>query len=192
MLVPILVPSGKTMQVFSGHDSPVHAGEFTPDGKRIITADATGNLILWNPREAAPVWKLTAADGRFALDGGITSLAVNPSSTLAVAGGADGGIRIVNLAKGTVVGALEGHQEGESIEAIAFVEFGAGTNIGQGPGVVATGGTDGRICIWDLSTMKLRSTFQHAVCQHQHLLPTHSFTFPFAGRSDHPSHTPAT
>jgi len=149
------------MQVFAGHDSPVHAGEFTPDGKRILTGDETGNLILWDPREAAPVWKLSSVDGRFTLEGGITSLAVNPSSTLAIAGGATGGVRVVNLAKGTVVGALEGHDEGESIEAIAFIEFGAGASIGQGSGIVATGGTDGKICIWDLSNMKLRSTLHH-------------------------------
>jgi ribosome assembly protein SQT1 len=159
----ILVPSGKTMQVFAGHDSPVHAGEFTPDGKRIVTADETGNFILWDPREAAPVWKLTAADGRFAMDGGITSLAVNPSSTLAVVGGANGGVRVVNLAKGTVVGALEGHEEGESVEAVAFVELGVSASVSQSSGIVATGGTDGKICLWDLSNMKLRSTLQHAV-----------------------------
>lgn len=164
-LILIAVPSGKTMQVFAGHDSPVHAGEFTPDGKRILTADETGNLILWDPREAAPVWKLSSVDGRFALEGGITSLAVNPSSTLAIVGGATGGVRVVNLAKGTVVGALEGHDKGESIEAIAFIEFGAGASIGQGSGIVATGGTDGKICIWDLSNMKLRSTLHHTVCQ---------------------------
>lgn len=151
------------MQVFAGHDSPVHAGEFTPDGKRIVTSDESGNLILWDPREAAPIWKLSAVDGRFALDGGITALGVNPSSTLAVVGGAAGGVRVVNLAKGSVVGALEGHEEGESIEAIKFVEFGTGATVGQGSGIVATGGTDGKICIWDLSNMKLRTTLQHTV-----------------------------
>lgn len=158
------LPSGKTMQVFAGHESPVQAGEFTPDGKRIVTADQLGNLILWDPRTPTPVWKLSPSlDGRFALEGGITSLAVNPSSTLVVVGGGEGGVRVVNLAKGTVVGALVGHEEGESVEAVAFVEFGAGANVGQGSGVVATGGTDGKICIWDLSIMKLRSTLQHQV-----------------------------
>lgn len=152
------------MQVFAGHESPIQAGEFTPDGKRIVTADQLGTLILWDPRTPSPVWKLSpAADGRFALEGGITSLAVNPSSSLVVVGGGEGGVRVVNLAKGTVVGALVGHEEGESVEAVAFVEFGGGATVGQGSGVVATGGTDGKICIWDLSLMKLRSTLQHSV-----------------------------
>ncbi|KAF8313569.1 WD40 repeat-like protein [Clavulina sp. PMI_390] len=151
------LPSGNTMQVFAGHDSPIHAGSFTPDGKRILTGDESGNLFFWDPRETTPVWKLSASDGRFALEGGITSIGINPSSTLAVVGGATGGIRVVNLAKGSVVGALEGHEEGESIEAIKFLEFGA-----AGAGMVATGGTDGKICVWDLSNMNLRTTLQHS------------------------------
>ena len=164
------VPSGNTMQVFAGHESPVQAGEFTPDGKRIVTADEMGSLIMWDPRSPTPVWKLTAADGRFALgDGGITALAINPSSTLAVVGGASGGVRVVNLAKGTVVGALEGHEAGESVEAVTFVEFGADANVGQGSGVVATGGTDGKICVWDLAIMKLRTTLEHKVRFYQFL-----------------------
>ncbi|KAF8183946.1 ribosome biogenesis protein Sqt1 [Pholiota molesta] len=143
------LPSGNTMQVFSGHNGPVNCGEFTPDGKRIITADQEGNLIFWDPRSSAPVFKLGPEDARFDLDG-ITSLAVNPSSTLAVVGGA---------AAACVVNALGGHTEGESIEAIVFVDLtGADSNA---PGVVVTGATDGKALIWDLSTMRQRTLLQH-------------------------------
>ncbi|EJD45996.1 WD40 repeat-like protein [Auricularia subglabra TFB-10046 SS5] len=152
------LPSGQTMQVFAGHTEPVQAGAFTPDGKRIVTASADGTLILWDPRQPSPVWKLTPSDARFAMDGGVTSLAVNSTSTLAVVGGADGGIRVVNLTKGDIVGALEGHAQGESVEAVEFIEL---TGAGVGSNVVVTAGTDGKACIWDLSTMRLRSTLEH-------------------------------
>ncbi|GLB40424.1 putative WD domain, G-beta repeat [Lyophyllum shimeji] len=151
------LPSGNTMQVFAGHSGAVNCGEFTPDGKRIITACADGSLIFWDPRSPTPVFKLTGDDARFNLDG-ITSLKVNPASTLAVIGGAAGGVRVVNLSKGEVVGALGGHTEGESIEAVDFLDLAA---VGGGAGVAATGATDGKVCIWDLSTMRLRSTLQH-------------------------------
>lgn len=131
-------------------------------GKGIVTADEAGTLIVWDPRSPTPQIKLTASDGRFALEGGITSLAINHSSTLAVVGGASGGVRVVNLLKGDVIGALDGHGEGQSVEAVAFVQFGGNS----GPGLVVTGGTDGKICIWDLSTMKLRTTLEHSVCLH--------------------------
>ncbi|KAF8554394.1 ribosome biogenesis protein Sqt1 [Imleria badia] len=151
------LPSGNTMQVFAGHTGPVQCGEFTPDGKRIVTACADGMLIYWDPRSPTPVFKLTPQDARFDLDG-ITSLAVNPSSTLAVVGGTSGSVRVVSLSKGEVVGALGGHAEGESVEAVQFVDL-SGT--ASGPGVVITGGTDGKVCIWDVSTMRLRATLEH-------------------------------
>lgn len=148
------LPSGDTMQVFAGHNGPVQCGQFTPDGKRIITADADGALIFWDPRSPDPVFKLTPDDTRFNLDG-ITSLAVNPSSTLAVVGGASGGVRVVSLSKGEIVGALGGHKEGESIEAIAFVGFAGASE------VVVTGGTDGKAHVWDLTTMRVRAILEH-------------------------------
>ncbi|KAA1467494.1 WD40 repeat-like protein [Dentipellis sp. KUC8613] len=159
------LPSGNTMQVFAGHTGPVQCGEFTPDGKRIVTACADNTLIYWDPRSSAPIFKLAADDARFGLDG-ITALAINPASTLAVVGGAAGGVRVVSLSKGEVVTALGSHTEGESVEAAVFVNVtgavggsGAGANIGGG--TVVTGGTDGKACIWDLNTNRLRSTLQH-------------------------------
>jgi ribosome assembly protein SQT1 len=115
--------------------------------------------MYWDPRSPTPIFKLTAGDARFDLNS-ITSLGVNPSSTLAVVGGAEGGVRVVSLSKGEVVSALGGHTEGESIEAVTFIDI-SGSDVG--PGVVVTGGTDGKACIWDLSTMRLRATLQHEV-----------------------------
>ena len=128
-------------------------------GKRIVTACADGTLIYWDPRSPTPIFKLTSQDARFDL-ASITSLAINPSSTLAVVGGAIGSIRIVSLSKGEVVGALGGHTEGESVEMVQFVDL-SGT--ASGPGVVVSGGTDGKACIWDVSTMRLRATVEHQV-----------------------------
>lgn len=128
-------------------------------GKRIVTACAEGTLIYWDPRSPTPVFKLTPQDARFDLDG-ITSLAVNASSTLAVVGGTSGSVRVVSLSKGEVVGALGGHAEGESVEAVQFVDL---SGSASGPGVVVTGGTDGKACIWDVSTMRLRATLEHQV-----------------------------
>lgn len=149
------------MQVFAGHTGPVQCGDFTPDGKRIVTADADGTLIYWDPRSPSPLFKLTATDARFDLDS-ITALAINPASTVAVAGGTNGGVRVVSLSKGEVVGALGGHKEGESIESVVFVDLAAVGQAGSG-GIVVTGGTDGKACIWDLGTMRLRATLEHQV-----------------------------
>ncbi|KAF5367575.1 hypothetical protein D9758_003705 [Tetrapyrgos nigripes] len=151
------LPSGNTMQVFAGHIGAVNCASFTPDGKRIVSACQDGTFILWDPRSPNPVFKLTPEDARFNLDG-ITSLGVNASSTLAVVGGAAGGLIVISLSKGEIVTALGGHTDGESIEAIEFVDL---TGSASGPGVAVTGATDGKVCIWDLQTMRLRSTVNH-------------------------------
>lgn len=149
------------MQVFAGHTGPVQCGEFTPDGKRIVTADADGTLIYWDPRSPSPAFKLTATDARFDLES-ITALAINPASTIAVVGGTNGSVRVVSLSRGEVVGALAGHKEGESVESVAFVDL-SGVGQAGSAGVVVTGGTDGKACIWDLGTMRIRATLEHQV-----------------------------
>jgi WD40 repeat protein len=101
--------------------------------------------------------------------GGITSLAVNPASTIAVVGGANGGVRVVSLSKGEVISALGGHTDENSVEAIVFVNIvgavdGSSAPVGSaGAGTVVTGATDGKVCIWDLSTNRLRTTLEHKV-----------------------------
>lgn len=69
-------------------------------------------------------------------------------------------MRVIGLTKGDIVSTLGGHTEGESIESIVFVDI---TGSNTGPGVVVTGATDGKACIWDLTTMRLRATLEHKV-----------------------------
>lgn len=172
------------MQVFAGHKGPVTAGDFTPDGKRIVTACAENTLIYWDPRSPTPVFKLDATDGRFDLDG-ITSLAINPASTLAVVGGAAGGVRVVSLTQGKVISALGSHEEGNSVEAAVFVNLAAAAVAGAGGsapataggGTVVTGATDGKACVWDLNTNRLRMTLAHEVfCDFSILAPYEALT----------------
>jgi ribosome assembly protein SQT1 len=154
----LTVPSGTPLLVLSAHDSALTAGIFTPNGKRLLTASESGTLIYTDPRTSSPVFKLTAADARFAFDGGITALGVNAASTVAVVGGADGGVRVINLTKGGVVGALEAHAQGESVECIAFVSPAATAAGTTDLELVVTAATDGKIYVSDLNTQRLRTT----------------------------------
>ncbi|KAG9020781.1 hypothetical protein FS842_007041 [Serendipita sp. 407] len=172
------LPSGTSMQVFASHTGPVNIGSFIPSGKRIITGDAEGTLIYWDPRSPSPLWKLSSTDERFGLTGGVISVAANKEGTIAVVGGAEGGVKVVSLVKekGEVIGGLEGHAEGESVETVAFVDLGAA---GGNREVVVTGGTDGKICVWDLNTMRLRTEMRHndsVTNIIQHRSPSHVIT----------------
>ena len=94
----------------------------------------------------------------------------------------------MSLSKGDVVGALEGHKEGESVEAVQFVDL-----TGVGSDVVVTGGTDGKAFIWDLSTMRLRATVEHEVISKSvsTYFPVLMSYYHDAGRNHFPSSSPA-
>lgn len=159
----------------------------------MVTCSEDSQLILWDPRTGQPVHKLSAADARFALEGGINALAINPAGTVALCGGAEGGIRAVNLVSGAVLASLEGHEAGSSIEAIAFSEIPTIANNNNNNKssststasvqVVVSIGTDGRVCTWDALTFKIRNTGTHedaATC----LAFAHGTSFFVTGSAD--------
>ena len=164
------IPSGKVMNVFSGHTAAVSCGQFSPDGRRLITASDDGSLIVWDPKDANALSKLQPGDARFNMQTGITALAVSFDGKIAVVGGAAGAIRVVNLSNiedggaALVVAALTGHNDGDSIERISFIDL-LGNPNGQAtqPAPKATTSTnvvsvstDGKAIIWDLSAGKVR------------------------------------
>ncbi|KAJ3123080.1 hypothetical protein HK098_002229 [Nowakowskiella sp. JEL0407] len=143
------IPSGNCMNVFSGHTDSITCGGFTPDGKSIISGSEDGTLIIWDPRTAAALFKFNADDRRF-VTSSITSLAVSLDSTLCLVGSAEGQARLIHVGNGKILEAFDGHSE--SIESIAFC---------KSLPLVATSSVDGSICLWDLTTMRIRHTCRH-------------------------------
>lgn len=171
------IPSGKVMNVFSGHTGPVSCGRFTHDGKRLVTASEDGTLLVWDPRNGSALSKLQPGDARFNMPAGITAICISPDNKLVAVGGATGTIRIVNLSNvdeggaALVVGVLQGHADGESVEGIEFVDL-LGNAKGSGSSTTARGkasssnnvisiGTDGKAIVWDLSNGKVRCEALH-------------------------------
>jgi WD40 repeat protein len=83
-------PRARTLGKLTGHTGPVTAAEFSPDGTRIATASATGELWLWNARILRRVRGAAAGDAH-----GITSLAFSPcGGTIAAAVPTAGAVRV--------------------------------------------------------------------------------------------------
>ncbi|BEJ16755.1 hypothetical protein CspHIS471_0601560 [Cutaneotrichosporon sp. HIS471] len=159
------LPSGDVMTVLTGHTMPVTAGVFPPPlGRQLLTASLDSTLILWNPSASAPMFKLgvfhSSSDMADPAEHGITALAVSPNGSLAAVGSASGKVKLVSLPKGEIVGSLEGHTEGESIEALAFVDVLGGAGGGKGV-VLVSGATDGKGFVWDCATGRVRAELQH-------------------------------
>lgn len=89
------------MNIFNGHAAPVTAGCFTPDGKKIVTVSEDTSLIVFDPKSAGAIYRLTGEDARFHTEP-LTAVAVNRESTLAITGSMDGKSRLINLTNGHV------------------------------------------------------------------------------------------
>jgi ribosome assembly protein SQT1 len=58
---------------------------------------------------------------------------------------------------------MDGHGEGESVEALAFVDLLGGAGSGGKGVVLVSGGTDGKGFVWDVATGRVRAELKHDV-----------------------------
>lgn len=161
------------IQSFFQHTAPCTAGAWTPDGNLLATVSEDGSFYVFDVFGAAAaagisgspgtnaVIGLTAEDQRFAVDGGLYSVAISPGGGIAAVGGADGHIKVVGLprlataaqakgksasqaatgasAAGTILAALQAQSDG--IETLSF---------SQPPlTLLAAGSVDGSIALYD-------------------------------------------
>jgi ribosome assembly protein SQT1 len=86
---------------------------------------------------------------------------VAPSGQIAAVGSANG-VKLVGLPGGNVLATLTGHNEGETIEGLIFVDLLDGRGGGKGV-VLVSGGTDGKGFVWDVATGNVRAELSHDV-----------------------------
>ena len=98
----------QVIQAYYLHTESCTAGAWSPDGKLLATVSEDGSLYIWDPfgeATAAGVTSstgqaivgLTAEDARFAVEGGLYSVAIAPNGAFVAVGGAGGMIRVVGL-----------------------------------------------------------------------------------------------
>ncbi|OAL69862.1 60S ribosome biogenesis protein Sqt1 [Trichophyton violaceum] len=159
------------------HTAPCTAGAWTPDGQLLATVSEEGSFYVYDVFGAAAaagvtasagtqsVVALTVQDQRFAVEGGLYSVAISPSGTFAVVGGAEGHIKVVGLPRltdtsakskakgkggagaaggsgaGTLLASLQAQSDG--IESLSF----------SSPplNLLAAGSVDGSIALFDVA-----------------------------------------
>ncbi|KAK7743857.1 60S ribosomal subunit assembly or modification protein [Cytospora paraplurivora] len=184
------------VQTYFLHTSSSTAGAWTPDGNLLATVDEESSLYVWDVWGLAAakglvgdngqaVVSLTPTDQRFAVEGGLFSVAVEPRGGYLAVGGAGGAIRIVSLPKlteqtaapkagkgragktaggrsaggeaqaGQILAALQVQSDG--IETLSFAPASATVPL------LAAGSVDGSITVYDPSrTFSVRRHIQGA------------------------------
>lgn len=87
------VTTGNAVRLFTGHTGNITALACSPDGKTVASADDYGAIILWDLASGRRLKRM-----RGHAKGGIWSLSWSVESTLLVSGGADGTVRVWDIA----------------------------------------------------------------------------------------------
>jgi len=175
------------------HTAASTAGTWTPDGNLLATVSEDASLYVWDVWGVAAgkglatdngmtVLSLTAADARFAVDGGLFSVAVSPTGAVLAAGGAGGAVKIVSLPrlsattaptqkqaqKGGRAKAAEATTQAGVVLASLQVQSDGVETLAFGPTaatpLLATGSVDGSVAVFDTSrSFALR---RHLVAAH--------------------------
>ncbi|KAK8008043.1 hypothetical protein PG991_010594 [Apiospora marii] len=166
------------VQTYFMHTEACTAGAWSPDGLLLATVSEDSSLCVWDAAakgltndNGQTVVSLTGVDQRFAVEGGLYSVAIDPKSTLVAVGGAGGAIKIVGLprlnnetapqaqpqsskqskpkAKGENTGSAQSgmilaslHSQGDGIETLSFSPT---------QSLLAAGSVDGSIAVYDTS-----------------------------------------
>ena len=124
-------------------DPDVKAVAFSPGGNLLATAEADGNVRLWNLTTGQPVGPPLEAD--IGNTGGVLGVTFSPDGKLLASVGADGYVRLWNPATGQAVGAPISADTGPggSVNAVAFSPDGK---------LLATASADGHVQLWNPAT----------------------------------------
>ncbi len=120
-----------------GHDQPVLAAAFSPNGALLATGSADATVQLWDTATGAPHGQPLTGHGAW-----VKTVAFSPDGALLASAGDDDTVRLWDVATGAPHGdPLSGH--GSSVWGVEFSPDGA---------LLASAGDDHAVRLWDVAT----------------------------------------
>jgi WD40 repeat protein len=143
------VATGEEIHRFSASDDIIFGMDFTPDGRKLITASEDQLARIWDSVTGAQLGQIDHGSS-------LSAVSVSPDGSRLVTAGADAVARVWDMASGRQIMALRGHAE--SIRAGSLHPGGvisvAFTPDGQW---IITGGADGTVRLWNAANGKVMS-----------------------------------
>ena len=142
------LPEGSVMQIFSAHSASVSYGAFCNQGRSVLTASEDGTVRVWNPRTGTVEHCLHAGSAHEPRP--VTCLAAHGAQPVFLFGMDDGALKLAHAESGRVLAQLPSHDQ--SVESAGFCDV---------MQLAASAGMDGKLCIWDLTTLTSRHSCVH-------------------------------
>jgi WD40 repeat protein len=157
----VAVGPARLVRTFAGHRPLVKQVILSPDGRRALSLDSL-TVRLWDVKEQEPVRSFKGHAGT------ITHMAVSKDWQRLLTGGADGTVRLWDLATGEQLKRLEIPAK-ESARCVALSDDGRYAASGHGP--IPPDRKENAVRLWDLASGKEASVFRGPTG------PVHSIAF---------------
>jgi len=123
-----------------------YAVDFTPDGERLVSGGATGDVLLWDVETGELLQRLLGHSGAF-----LNGVKVSPDGQTAITAGGDGRLYFWDITQGAATQVFEGHE----VRDIWHVAISPDGTKAVSTGVREADGAANEAILWDTRTLEV-------------------------------------